>query len=150
MPLRITEFKKFLIKQTTGDLIHSYRPLPQQQIILRSRVDTVNNFYFRNWHFEIIPITWKKTTKSYKIKLRISKTFGDGNELEESIGSFLIQGYLKGKGKHLDFHGYATKTFYDKKTNPVATFSVGKPEKGKRPKVGRRDRLGPEKERFQY
>ncbi len=74
----------------TRDVIVARRP---QQFNLKARLDRLNHFYFGDWHIETTPMG-KTAMGEVIMKLSLSRTYGDGHELEEHVGDLNVQGGL--------------------------------------------------------
>ncbi len=66
-------------------------PRRAQNFNLKARMDRPNHFYFGDWHFETLP-TGKTPSGEVQFKMSLSRTFGEGGELEEHVGDMDLRG----------------------------------------------------------
>ncbi len=96
IPLVIRGFER-VPAATTGAAGRGSRevtiPRRAQEFNLRARIDRPNHFYFGDWHVETIP-GGKTEAGELRLRLSLSRTFGEDHDLEEHVGDLDVQGSL--------------------------------------------------------
>jgi len=68
-------------------------PRRAQELNLRARMDRPNHFYFGDWHVETLP-GGKTEAGELRMRMSLSRTFGEDHDLEEHVGDLDVQGSL--------------------------------------------------------
>ena len=99
----------------------------------KATIDRTNHFYVSDYHVETVPIKWEHDTKTWTLAVHFYKRYGDGQELEESVGSMDIKGQLDGAGKLYTLKSKGKQNFNNKQGFPqllVEIDSIQVGEKG--------------------
>jgi hypothetical protein len=93
--VKVTPFEKVIVQSPRG--IQTYTFKPGQEIVhtLRARINRPNHFYFGEWHVSSTPLSFRKDTKQYRVRLNFQKIYGAAANLEESIGDIEVAGVLQ-------------------------------------------------------
>lgn len=96
--------------------------------VLRARLEKANDFYLGDWRIQTTPIRWLKNTSQYQLKLDVFRRFGEGGQVEESLGSLNLSGVLKKQadGIHI-IYGSSKHRFLDNQGQPLLDIAVGTP-----------------------
>jgi hypothetical protein len=99
-------------------------PRRPQDFNLRARIDRPNHFYFGDWHVETIP-GGKTEAGELKMRLSLSRTFGEDHELEEHVGDLDVQGGLSRLEPGLfGFNGKAGSRFQGRNGDLAAEIQI--------------------------
>ena len=125
--VELLPFDKLMLKDRTGAVAPKFRPAPAIKNNIRARIDSTNHFYMNDWHVETIPLSWHKETKSFKIKMRFYKRYGDHKSLEEVIGMIDVEGILNGQNYIYDFKASKKANFLNLLGEPILDVKVLEP-----------------------
>lgn len=130
--LRLTPFKKVTTSARDGGKETRFLPAEPLRHTLRARLNKTNHFFVGEWHIETVPMKWINKTRRYEVRLNVFRRYGAFGQLEESLGSIDLAGFLEQQDERLFvLIGAARKRLRDKFQNPsldiVAGFSA--PEK---------------------
>lgn len=127
IPMALTVYNGIPVRAQTGGLRMEYRPGTIVKHTMRARMERINHFYVGQWHIETVPVAWQRETKRYTVKIRFYKRHGQGEELEESIGTTQVAGVLADGPEKLvfNFSGKSLAKFKDTKGNPLLDVAIG-------------------------
>jgi hypothetical protein len=104
---------------------------------LRARIDTMNHFFFEDFHVETKPIKWIRKIMEYSVKIRVYQRYGSFGQLEEKLGSLALTGKLTEQDPGIFvLEGVKAKRFRNKFAHPVLDLVVGNPKGKIRPLLG--------------
>lgn len=128
VPVALTPWFKVVVTDKKGVKRHEVKAGPVMRRTLRARIERINHFYIGEWHIETVPMVWKKKTRTYSMKVRVYKRFGQDKDLEEYLGHFLVSGNLTG-GKDLlyEFQGKQQRVFSNRGGEKILGVQVGRP-----------------------
>lgn len=122
--LRLTPFKT-LQGEGMGRSQVTAVPEPTLRYTLRAKLSKPNHFYFHQFHVQTIPLSWRKESHVYKVKLLVNRRFDRG--VEESLGALELRGLLQGEKNIYTLEGLSSHTFRDKWGEPVLQVVAGFP-----------------------
>ncbi|MFK7873682.1 MAG: hypothetical protein AB8C84_11055 [Oligoflexales bacterium] len=124
--LKLTPYELVTVQNKTGAIQQKYLPKSVLKHTLRAKLDRPNHFYVDGFHFQTTPLSWVSQTKRYKVRVDMM-TSSQKAQVEEPVGSIVLQGVLKPAGKKglwvLD--GVATARLKDKVGHPLADVQLG-------------------------
>jgi hypothetical protein len=125
IPLTLRPYRKLVYAAQNGQTKVKYKRDKEIKHTLRARLDRVNHFFLSEYHIESTPLSWKKETRKYKLRLTVYKRYGAYGKIEESIGQIDVAGFLTGKTNLFVLNGLAEKKFIDKNSNPIVDIIAG-------------------------
>ena len=125
LPISISDYEKILVKKVNGAVEAQYRVIGKRSYRLRARIDKLNHFYVGKWHIETQPIKWDLEKKYWSVKLRFHKVYGEGEGLEEWVGTTKVSGLVEGKNLLYEFKGRKNIKFSNTMGHPIAEISLG-------------------------
>lgn len=123
--LRLTPFQSNGVGVGVGEGAGKAIAEPTLRYTLRAKLLKSNHFYFDKFHVQTVPLSWRKDSGIYKVKLVIHRRYSPG--VEESLGSIEVRGVLQGEGDVFTLEGTASQTFRDKWGEPVLSVVTGFP-----------------------
>jgi len=127
IPLKLTSFKKMLVRDKSGKIIERYIAVDPVTNTLRGRIERVNHFYISDFHIESIPLKWDRDLGNYRTKLRFYQRFGVNQDIEEYIGSVVVNGRLEADNEYFKLVGFSAEKFNNRNGAPVLAVEVGTP-----------------------
>ncbi len=143
VPLRMTAFETIIVKNEEGIRRHEQKALTPVKYNFKSTIDRTNHFYVSDYHVETIPVKWDNATKNWTVEVNFYKRFGEGSELEESVGSMTVTGKLDGERRLYTLQGKAQKTFNNKSGKPLLKVELDSLPKGEKGNIARRETPAP-------
>lgn len=139
VPLKMTVYEPIVVKNQEGVRRIEHKALAAIKYNFKSTIDRTNHFYVSDYHIETIPQKWDSATKNWTVEVNFFRRYGEGQELEEAVGSLTVRGKLDGARRLYTLQGKAKQTFNDKTGKPLLSVemdSLQSPEKGN---IARRD-----------
>lgn len=133
VPLKLTLFESIVVKNREGSRRIEQKALAPVLYNFKATIDRTNHFYVADYHVETIPVKWDSASKIWTVEVNFFKRYGEGQELEESVGSLTVTGPIEGARRLYTLQGKAKQTFNNKQGKPLLTVemdSLGTPEKG--------------------
>ncbi len=134
VPLRMTLFEPIMVKDQEGVRRVEHKPRLPVRYNFKATIDRTNHFYVADYHVETVPIKWEHDSKVWTLAVHFYKRYGEGQELEEGVGSMEIKGQLEGAKKLYMLQAEGKQEFKNKQGYPqllVEIDSIPRGEKGK-------------------
>lgn len=125
LSISISDYEKILVKKVNGAVEEQYKIVGKRLYRLRARIDELNHFYVGRWHIETQPLKWDLENKFWSVKLRFHKVYGEGEGLEEWVGTGKVSGLVEGKNLLYEFKGRKNMKFSNTMGHPIADISIG-------------------------
>jgi hypothetical protein len=119
VPLKMTLFESIVVKGKEGTRRIEHKALAPVKYNFKATIDRTNHFYVSGYHVETVPLKWDHDTKFWTVEVNFFKRFGEGQELEEAVGSMTVRGSLEGARRLYVLKGQAEQVFNDKLSKPL-------------------------------
>lgn len=133
VPLKMTLFESIVVKNNEGIRRIEQKALAPIKYNFKATIDRSNHFYVSDYHVETVPVKWDASNKFWTVEVNFFKRYGEGQELEEAVGSMTLRGQLDGARRLYTLKGRAKQTFNNKQGKALLTVemdSLQTPEKG--------------------
>ena len=139
VPLKMTLFESIVVKNSEGVRRMEQKALAPVKYNFKATIDRTNHFYVADYHVETIPVKWDSASKIWTVEVNFFKRYGEGQELEESVGSMIVRGQLEGARRLFTLQGKAKQTFNDKQGRPLLSVEMDSLESSEKGSIARRE-----------
>lgn len=139
VPLKMTQFEQIVIKNQDGIRRVEHKPLQPVRYNFKATIDRSNHFYLNDFHVETVPVKWEHDSKEWTIAVHFYKRFGEGQELEELVGSMDIKGKLDGANKLYTMKAKGKSEFKNKQGYSVLAVEIDSSALAEKGNIARRD-----------
>ncbi|MBC7661499.1 MAG: hypothetical protein H7249_17520 [Chitinophagaceae bacterium] len=139
VPLKMTLFEQIIVKNQDGIRRIEHKPLTPIRYNFKATIDRTNHFYVSDYHVETVPVKWEHDSKEWTLTVHFYKRFGDGQELEESVGSMDIKGKLEGSQKLYTLKARGQQSFKNKQGFPQLVVEIDSKAGAEKGNIARRD-----------
>ena len=142
VPLRMTLFEQIMVKNQEGVRRIEHKPLLPIRYNFKATIDRTNHFYVSDYHVETVPVKWEHDAKEWTIQVHFYKRYGEGQELEESVGSMDIKGKLDGANKLYTLKAKGKQNFNNKQGFPQLLVEIDSLPGAEKGNIARRETPG--------
>ncbi len=142
VPLRLTMYESVVVRNEAGNRRIVNKPLNPVRYNFKATIDRINHFYLNDLHVETIPEKWDHDSRQWSLTVHFYKRYGEGQDLEESIGSMSIAGNLEGDASPYMLKALAQKNFKDKNGNPLLNVEINSKNASEKGNIARRETRG--------
>lgn len=139
VPLKMTVYEPIVVKNQEGIRRVEHKALAAIRYNFKATIDRSNHFYVNDYHVETIPQKWDSVTKDWTVEVNFFRRYGEGQELEEAVGSMTVRGKLDGARRLYTLQGKAKHTFNDKSGKPLLSVEMDSLHLGEKGNIARRD-----------
>jgi hypothetical protein len=139
VPLKMTQFEQIVIKNQDGIRRVEHKALMPVRYNFKATIDRTNHFYLNDFHVETVPVKWEHDSKEWTIAVHFYKRFGEGQELEELVGSMDIKGKLDGANKLYTMKAKGKSEFKSKQGYQVLAVEIDSSVSAEKGNIARRD-----------
>lgn len=119
VPLKMTVFESIVVKNDEGIRRIEQKALTPIKYNFKATIDRTNHFYVSDYHVETVPVKWDAGSKNWTVEVNFFRRYGEGQELEEAVGSLTVRGQLEGARRLFTLQGKAKQTFNNKQGKPL-------------------------------
>ena len=105
----------------------NWRLVSHVQNVLRAKLKHESHFYIDHYRLVSKPINWDEEKNKIKLKITVFQGFGKNREVEEILGSMIVEGEVDGTNNRYHFKGYKTKKIVTKFAVPLVQLTVSTP-----------------------
>ncbi|RZA10472.1 MAG: hypothetical protein EOP10_34730 [Proteobacteria bacterium] len=135
----MTLFDSIVVKSKEGIRRVEQKALTPVKYNFKATIDRSNHFYVSNYHVETVPVKWDHSSRFWTVEVNFFKRFGEGQELEESVGSMTISGKLEGERRLYVLKGKAKQIFNNKQSQPLLMVEMDSPISPEKGNIARRE-----------
>ncbi len=140
VPLKMTVYEPIIIKDREGIRRMEQKALAPVKYNFKATIDRTNHFYVSGYHIETIPVKWEHDSKQWTVEVNFFKRYGEGQELEESVGGMTISGKLHGERRLYTLLGKAKEDFLNMEGKTVFTVEMDSLPAQEKGNIARRDK----------
>jgi hypothetical protein len=125
--LELTSFHEMDVRERDGQLYRRVIPDKPAQYVLRASASEPNHFFVGGYHLETQPMRQPSEGSRYALRVRVARVFGEGGEVEESMGHMDIAGVLErtSEGQVYVLKGASTRVFNNHQGVPMLAIAAG-------------------------
>ncbi len=139
VPLKMTVYESIIVKDREGMRRMEQKALSPVKYNFKATIDRTNHFYVSGYHIETIPMKWEHDAKLWTVEVNFYKRYGEGQELEESVGGMTISGKLDGERRLYTLRGKAQKVFHDKQGKTILAVEMDSQPVQEKGNIARRE-----------